>query len=65
MPGSNAARDVRLSGFSDRALLSTAWAWLDAWPVPSSAEIVPLAEAMGRVLADSITAKFDPPARPR
>ncbi len=65
MPGSNAARDVRLSGFGDRAPLSTARAWLDAWPVPSSPEIVPLAEAMGRVLADSITTEFDPPARPR
>jgi molybdopterin molybdotransferase len=65
MSGSNAARDVRLSGFGDRAPLSTAWAWLDAWSVPSSPEIVPLAEATGRVLAESITASIDPPDPPR
>ena len=65
MSGSNAARDVRLSGFGDRAPLSTAWAWLDAWSVPSSLEIVPLSEATGRVLAESITAGIDPPAPPR
>src|ERR1700722_1022311 len=65
MSGSNAARDVRLSGFGDRAPLSTAWAWLDAWSVPSSPEIIPLAEATGRVLAESITASIDPPDPPR
>ena len=65
MPGSNAAYNVRLSGFGDRAVLSTAWTWLDAWAAPSSPEFVPLAEAVGRVLAESVTASIDPPGPPR
>ena len=64
MPTPNTARDIRLLGFADRAPLSTAWAWLDAWPVPSSPEIVPLAEAIGRILAEAITAGIDAPGRP-
>jgi molybdopterin molybdotransferase len=65
MPGPNVARDIRLSGFGDRAPLSTAWTWLEVWSAPSSPEIVPIAEATGRVLAESITASIDLPDLPR
>ena len=65
MPGTHAARDIRLSGFGDRTPLSAAWAWLDARPAAVSPEIVSLAEATGRVLAEPVAARIDPPGHPR
>jgi len=65
MPGSDVAPDASPSTFSDRAPLSAAWAWLDAWPHPSSPDLVPLAEAAGRVLAEPITMNPKPPDQPR
>ncbi len=64
MQGTHAALDTRQSGFGDRTSLSTAWAWLDAWPVAASPEIVALAEATGRVLAEPVAARIDPPGHP-
>ena len=64
MPGSDAATDVWLSAFSDRAPLSAAWAWLDAQPYQSAPDIVPLTEAAGRVLAAPVT-MAQHPAEPK
>ena len=63
--GPHAARDIRLSGFRDRTPLSAAWAWLDAWPAGAESEIVSLAEATGRVLAEPVAVRTDPPGPPR
>jgi molybdopterin molybdotransferase len=65
MPGSDVARDASPSAFTDRAPLSAAWAWLDAWPNPSSPDLVPLAEAAGRVLAEPLVIHPKPPDQPR
>jgi len=58
-------RDIRQSGFSDRAEVSAAWAWLDRQSAASEAEVVRAAEATGRVLADTVLASGDLPDRPR
>ena len=65
MPCPPVPHDVRLTAFSDRAPLSAAWAWLDAWPAASSTEMVLLAEATARVLAEPIVTRGDSPDRPR
>jgi len=62
---SHAVSDVRLSGFSSRAPLSAAWAWLDAQPATPPAEFVPLAGAAGRVLSEALGVRGDPPDQPR
>jgi molybdopterin molybdotransferase len=65
MPGTPAAHDIRLSGFGDRTPLSAAWAWLDAWPAAISPEIVSLAEATGRILAEPVAVRVDQLGHPR
>lgn len=59
------ARDIRQLGFGDRAEVSAAWAWLDLQSAASRAELVPVAEATGRVLADLVLANGDLPDSPR
>jgi molybdopterin molybdotransferase len=44
-----------------RARVSDMAAWVDAWAVPVGPEDVPLAEAVGRVLANDMTAPVDLP----
>jgi molybdopterin molybdotransferase len=48
--------DVRMQGFSDRALAETLWQWLDQQLAPLAGESLPLAAACGRVLAAPIVA---------
>jgi molybdopterin molybdotransferase len=60
-----AARDIRLSGFGNRAEVSAAWAWLDSQTAASAAELVSLAKATGRVLADTVVAGGDVPDKSR
>lgn len=59
------ARDIRLLGFSNRAPVSAAWAWLDGQSAVPKPDVVLLAEATGRVLAEAIVISSDPPGRPR
>lgn len=49
-----AERDVRMRGFSRRATVEAALAWLDAHLEPLPAEFEPLGEAAGRVLAADV-----------
>ena len=60
-----AVHDIRLAGFPDRTPLSAAWTWLDAQPAKSKTEIMPLALAVGRVLAEPVVVGNTPPARTR
>ena len=53
--------DVRMRGFAQRATVPEALAWLDAQLRTLSSEKVPLEQAAGRVLATSITSRFDVP----
>ena len=53
-------RDVRLTGFADRASLATAWGWLDAVAVSRAA--VPLVPEIGRVLAADVRGARSLPA---
>ncbi len=63
MSGSAPAfHDIRLQGFSDRASLSAAWAWLDAQLTLSGTEVVALAYAIGRISAAPVTSSHMLPA---
>ena len=53
--------DVRMRGFSRRATVEQALAWLNAQVGALSAERVPLAEAAGRVLAEPVVSTADVP----
>jgi len=55
-------RDVRMRGFSRRAEVSVAWAWLDAHAPCLGSEAVPIDRASGRVLAHDVVAMLDVPA---
>jgi molybdopterin molybdotransferase len=52
-------------GFSDRAEVATAWAWLDRQTAVSEPEKAALAQAIGRVLAAPVVIGGDLPAKPR
>ena len=54
--------DVRLTGFSTRAALADALAWIDAHTAPLPVERVALADALGRVLAAPIMSPADWPS---
>lgn len=54
-------RDIRLVGFSDRASLAAAWAWLDGRPAVLAPHAVAVAEASGRVLAEPVASPADLP----
>jgi molybdopterin molybdotransferase len=56
-----AADDVRMRGFAQRSTVASALAWLDGHLKPLNAEVVPLREAAGRVLAASIVSDVDVP----
>ena len=57
--------NIRLSGFANRASVSAAWAWLDSQSAVPEADVVPLSEALGRVLAETVVINDEPPDRPR
>jgi molybdopterin molybdotransferase len=54
-------RDVRQRGFYDRASVEQATAWIDARGGTLAAEVVTVADAVGRVLASPVQAKADLP----
>jgi molybdopterin molybdotransferase len=54
-------RDVRMQGFRRRSEVHDAIAWIDAHAAPLAAEVVPLEEASGRVLAREVVAPLDVP----
>lgn len=56
-----AIRDVRMRGFSHRATVATALAWLDAHTELLASEPVALADSVGRVLVIDIVSDFDVP----
>jgi molybdopterin molybdotransferase len=60
-PTGRAADDVRMRGFAQRHTVDAALAWLDAQLQPLAAEIVPLRQAAGRVLAASVISDVDVP----
>ena len=55
------ADDVRMRGFAQRHTVDAALAWLDGQLQPLTAEIVPLRQAAGRVLAASVVSDVDVP----
>jgi molybdopterin molybdotransferase len=57
--------DVRLRGFSSRASVEEATAWVDAHAARLGDELVPAREAVGRVLAAALEAAVDVPEGPR
>lgn len=57
--------DVRGVGFAARASLADACRWIDGATAPLPAEPVPAADALGRVLAEAVTAPADRPTGPR
>ncbi|MEE3331975.1 MAG: gephyrin-like molybdotransferase Glp [Myxococcota bacterium] len=58
-------RDVRMKGFSKRADVEEVEAFLDANAAVLLAEEVPLLDAIGRVLAEEVTAAVSVPGFPR
>jgi molybdopterin molybdotransferase len=56
-----AADDVRMRGFMRRHTVEAALAWLDAQLQPLGAELLPLRDAAGRVLASSVASEVDVP----
>jgi molybdopterin molybdotransferase len=55
------AHDVRMRGFAHRHTVEAAIAWLDAHARPAGTELVPLAIAAGRVLAEAVVSGVDVP----
>jgi molybdopterin molybdotransferase len=53
--------DVRMRGFAQRHTVSAALAWLDAQLQLLAAEVIPLREASGRVLAAPVVSDVDVP----
>src|SRR5215471_13841988 len=60
-PGRNTTDDVRMRGFARRHTVEAAIALLDTHLHPLAAELLPLQEAAGRVLADEIVSAVDVP----
>lgn len=54
-------RDVRMRGFKERADVDEVVRWLDARPLRPTIRLLPLAEALGRVLAEDLTSPVDVP----
>ena len=54
-------RDVRMRGFRSRADVGEVIDWLDSRELTRAPETVPLAEAVGRVLAASVTSEVNVP----
>ena len=55
-------RDVRMRGFAERIVVSTALEWVDAQTAATETESIALRSARGRVAADDVTAVIDVPA---
>lgn len=55
-------RDVRMRGFSQRAVVAAACQWIDEHAMRSAPEQVAIAAAGGRVLAQDVVATIDVPA---
>ena len=53
--------DVRMRGFSRRQPVEAALEWLDSELRPLDAEVVPLQQAAGRVLARPVDGEIDVP----
>ena len=53
--------DVRMRGFSSRSTVNATWQWIDEHASWLDSESVPLDEASGRVLADSVKSQVDVP----
>src|SRR3954464_14529741 len=53
--------DVRMRGFAHRHTVEAAVAWLDAHARPAGTEVVPLANAANRVLAEAVVSDVDVP----
>ncbi|MGE3314247.1 MAG: gephyrin-like molybdotransferase Glp [Planctomycetaceae bacterium] len=53
--------DVRMRGFTGRALVETARAWVDAHSAVLGSETIELGEAQGRILSEDLLATFDVP----
>ncbi|MGB6043319.1 MAG: gephyrin-like molybdotransferase Glp [Pirellulales bacterium] len=60
-PSSHSNRDVRMRGFASRATVDQAFAWLNPCCDPLADESVGLADAGGRVLAETIASQIDVP----
>lgn len=61
----SASSDVRMRGFSSRATVDEALAWLDKQLELLDAEPVPIGDSAGRVLAQEIRSPVDVPGFPR
>ncbi|QDU43839.1 Molybdopterin molybdenumtransferase [Symmachiella dynata] len=59
--GSSSHLDVRMRGFSARALVAQVREWIDEESIPLSGEEVGIAEAHGRVLAADVVSTIDVP----
>ncbi|TWU09388.1 Molybdopterin molybdenumtransferase [Symmachiella macrocystis] len=59
--GSSSHLDVRMRGFSARALVAQVREWIDQQCIPLSGEEVEIAEAHGRVLAADVVSTIDVP----
>lgn len=57
--------DVRMRGFTRRTTVSVAIDWIDRNARPLPAEIIPLGESGGRVLAETAISRIDVPGFPR
>ncbi len=53
--------DVRMTGFSSRVRVEQAVAWVRRTLMPCQAEVVPLSELAGRVLAEDVVSDVDVP----
>jgi molybdopterin molybdotransferase len=56
-----AQADVRMRGFGRRALVEDVWAWIDERTAAQGPEVVDLAHAHRRVLAEAVQAPIDVP----
>ncbi len=55
-------RDVRMRGFQERASVDEVTAWLDARPLRTATETIPLDDAAGRILAADLVSDVNVPA---
>ena len=54
--------DVRMRGFSRRETVAATWRWLDQHSTTLQSELVPLSDAVDRVLAESVQSPVDVPS---
>ena len=57
--------DVRMKGFTKRTSVTDAWALIEARVGPLGSERVPFRSALGRILAEDVTADRNVPPHPR